>query len=168
MTALIKHIVIALTLICLPRAGDDRSSLAAKHVIMCDLFKYPEKFSGTMVTVDVYIAGKDLYIDDFAPGPPCSSYMRVHLEMPEKVKPSPSFHADSPRSLADLRSSLDKGYRAFATITGRFDAAYFWRDHKRNRVPGGYERGFGPHDSYDGRIIVKSIDDVRLMTSPGR
>jgi hypothetical protein len=48
--------------------------------------------------------------------------------------------------------------RIEATIEGRFDPVFVWRNHTRERMAGG--DGYGKNHNEDGRIVLQRMSDV--------
>jgi hypothetical protein len=134
---------------------------------LCDLYHNPEQYTGKMVKVRAAVAGDDLSIDSFTEKP-CPTYMRVIVIFPNRVKPAPGFDLIRDKSFEEFEDALhhDRPIHIDATFEGRFDAAFYWRDHKRIPVGPSDINGFGKNHKYDGRIVLHQVSDVVAKSRP--
>jgi hypothetical protein len=95
---------------------------------------------------------------------PCGKYMSIALEFPEKVSPKPSFDLEKDASFQKYEDALQKGMRLEATLEGRFDPVFTWKDRKRVRV--GEGAGYGKKHSADARLVVRKISEVDTRYLP--
>ena len=135
---------------------------------MCDLYEHPEQYAGRMVEIRANVSGIDLVLDDFSSQKSCTAYMRLHLEFPAQVKPTPGFDVLSGEAYNELFERLRRGMNVIATYEGRFDPLFVWRDHKRVRVGDGTDQGYGRNNRYDGRIVLRTVSDVQARPMPRR
>ena len=135
-----------------------------KKVTLCELAEHPDKYEGTIVETQASIGG-DLWIDDFS-GPKCSAYMKLLLAFPQNVKPEPTFALVRDENYEKLFDALHAGMNVVATFKGRFDPLFTWRNHIRERVGQGQEKGFGKNHQYDGRIVLYSVSVVVARRVP--
>jgi len=146
-----------------------RNEGAPLKVTMCDLYNDPQKYAGKMIEVRATIAGyRDPKLEQpaFAPQEPCaaSGYMTIGLELPQNAKPKPKFDLIRDESFQKYAEALQKPMRIEATLEGRFDPTFIWRNHKRERV--GEGEGYGKQDSEDGRLVLYRMSDVETKYIP--
>ena len=67
--------------------------------------------------------------------------MFMLAELPENVWPKPNFSLKVDTSVAEFRDALTKHVGLMATLEGRFDAVFVWREKKHIRLADG--KGFG-------------------------
>ncbi len=141
---------------------------APVKVTMCDLYTDPQKYAGKMIEVRATIRNRDLRIEQptFAPQPSCAApgYMTIGLELPQNVSPKPDFDLIRDESFQKYTEALQKPLRVEATLEGRFDPAFIWRNHKRERV--GEGEGYGKKHSEDGRLVLHKVSDVETKYIP--
>jgi hypothetical protein len=137
-------------------------------VTMCDLYEHPEQYAGKMIEVRANASGSDFSLGDFSNQKSCSAYMRLHLEFPQDIKPTPSFDLIRDDAANNFLGKMHEGMNVIATYEGRFDPAFVWRDQKRIRVGQGIEKGYGKKHRYDGRIVLQKISDVLARPIPHR
>jgi hypothetical protein len=141
---------------------------APLKVTMCDLYTDPQKYAGKMIEVRATIGNRDLRIErpTFAPQDPCaaSGYMAIGLELPQNVRPKPEFDLLRDESFQKYSDALQKPMRIEATLEGRFDPTFIWRNHKRERV--GEGEGYGKKHSEDGRLVLHKVSDVETKYIP--
>ena len=137
-------------------------------VTMCDLYEHPERYLGMMIEVRANVTSHDLALEDFSNEKPCPSYMRLHLEFPNSVKPPTAFDVVRNEAYDQLFKYLHRGMNVEATFTGRFDPVFVWRNHQRMRVSNGADQGYGKKNKFDGRIVLMSISDVLARPMPRR
>ncbi|MFN8009047.1 MAG: hypothetical protein U0V70_18865 [Terriglobia bacterium] len=138
-------------------------------VSYCDLVTNPEHFAGKMIEVRATIVGykaPSIEMPAFLPQELCSAYLNIALERPENIEPRPSFELEKDSSYQKYREALQKPTRIEATLEGRFDLAYVWKDRKRIRVAEG--SGFGRKHSADARLVLKRMSDVKTWQMPRR
>jgi hypothetical protein len=135
---------------------------------LCELYQHPEQYSGKIVRVRASVSGNDLSLEDFSERQSCSAYMRVHLELPESVKPKPGFDLVRDDTLNELFDALHKGMNVVATYDGRFDPAFVWHAHKREPIGQGQAKGYGKKQRYDGRIVLQRVTEVVARPMPRR
>jgi hypothetical protein len=138
-------------------------------VTMCDLYRDPQKYAGKMIEVRATITGhRDPKLERpaFAPQEPCegSGYMIIGLELPQNVKPKPEFDLLRDEPFQKYTEALQKPMRIEATLEGRFDPTFVWRNHKRERV--GEGEGYGKKRSEDGRLVLYKVSDVETKDAP--
>jgi len=90
--------------------------------------------------------------------------MTIGLEFPGNVKPNPQFDLIRDESFQKYAEALDKPMRIEATIEGRFDPVFIWRNHKRERVAEG--KGYGKKHYEDARIVLQKMSDVVTKYMP--
>jgi hypothetical protein len=144
---------------------------APLKVTMCDLYTDPQKYAGKMIEVRATIVGHHdptLEQPAFTPQDPCgaSAYMTTGLEIPQNVKPKPKFDLIRDESFQKYEEALAKSMRIEATMEGRFDPVFIWRNRKRERV--GEGEGFGKKHSKDARLVLHRISDVVTKYNPRR
>jgi len=137
----------------------DPAKSTRPRVTLCDLAEHPELYAGKIVETQASVIGSDLRIDDFS-GPKCQSYMRLYLAIPQDVKPAPGFDVVRDQNYQKLFDNLNRGMSVVATFEGRFDPLFTWRNHTRERVSQGREKGYGKKHQYDGRIVLYTVSDV--------
>ena len=137
----------------------------ATHVetTLCDLYQNPRQYTGKIVKVRGTVAGDELWIDTFTEKA-CPAYMRVTVVFPERVVPAPDFDLVRDESFKQLEAAIyhARPIHIEATFEGRFDGAFFWRDHKRIRIGPGTNKGYGKRHDYDGRIVLRQVSDVEV------
>jgi hypothetical protein len=165
-----KHFatVLSLVLFAMLSYGQMDKQDAPLSVTACDLYEHPDQYAGKTVEVRANVIGADLALDDFANQKSCSAYMKLHLELPQEAKPVPSFNLLRDEAYSDLVEKLQKGMNVTATVEGRFDPAFVWRDQKRSRVGVGTGEGYGKKHRYDGRIVLRKVSDVVARPIPRR
>jgi hypothetical protein len=136
------------------------------EVTLCDLYQHPEQYAGKMVKVRGAVGRNDLSLDDFSET--CPAYMRVIVVYPNRIKPSPGFELIRDKSFKQLEDAIyQQGpVHIDATFEGRFDAAFYWRDHKRIAVGQGQLKGYGKKHNYDGQIVLHQVSDVAAFSLP--
>jgi hypothetical protein len=132
---------------------------------LCDLYQHPDQYAGKMVKVRGTVAGNDLWIDAFTEKP-CPTYMRIIVVFPAQLKTSPGFDLVRDQSFKEFENAVyhPRPIGIEATFEGRFDAAFYWRDHKRIPVGQGELKGYGKKHDYDGQIVLLRVLDV--VTKP--
>ncbi len=136
---------------------------------LCDLYTHPEQFAGRMVEVRASLVGHhDPSIEYPASSrqDPCPAYMGILLEFPRDVTPQPPFHLETNAALKKYQEALKKPVRIEATLVGRFDPVFVWKNQRRQRV--GEGPGFGKEHSADARIVLRSIADITTWYIPRR
>lgn len=137
-------------------------------VTICDLYTDPQKYAGKMIEVRATIGNRDLRIErpTFTPQDSCaaSGYMSIGLELPQNVRPKPDFDLIRDESFQKYAEALQKLVRVEATLEGRFDPTFIWRNHKRERV--GEGDGYGKKHSEDGRLVLHKMSDVETKYIP--
>jgi hypothetical protein len=137
---------------------------------LCELYRNPQRYTGTMVRLRATIVGykrRFLALPTFTSQHECpDAYMSIALELPSAVRPNPGFVLNEDAQLKDYEKALQRGMRVEATLEGRFDAVRTWYDGKRVRVGPG--EGFGADRKADGRIILKTVREVRAEPLPRR
>lgn len=141
---------------------------APLKVTMCDLYNDPQKYAGKMIEVRATIGNRDLRIErpTFTPQDPCaaSGYMAIGLELPQNVRPKPEFDLIRDESFQKYSEALQKPMRIEATLEGRFDPTFIWRNHKRERL--GEGEGYGKKHAEDGRLVLHKLSDVMTKYIP--
>jgi hypothetical protein len=138
-------------------------------VSYCDLVTNPEQFAGKMIEVRATIVGyraPSVEMPAFSPQEPCSAYLNMALEFPNDVKPKPPFDLEKDSSYQKYQEALQKPMRIEATLEGRFDLVFVWKDRKRVRVAEG--SGFGKKHSADARLVLRTMSDVKTWYKPRR
>jgi hypothetical protein len=136
-------------------------------VALCDLYKNPEQYAGKMVQVRATIVGHgDPALEEavFTRQDPCGAYMSIALEFPQKVTPKPNFDLEKDSSFQKYEDAVQKGMRIEATLDGRFDPVFTWKDRKRVRV--GEGAGYGKKHSADARLVLQKMSDVDTRYLP--
>jgi hypothetical protein len=136
----------------------DQRSIPLK-VSMCDLYEHPDQYAGKTIEVRASVSSTDLSLEDFSNQKPCSQYMRIDLEFPDK-NTGPNVDLVRDEAFNSFFDKLHQGLNVIATFQGRFDPAFVWREHKRIRVGHGTEKGYGKKHRYDGRIVLQRLSDV--------
>jgi hypothetical protein len=139
---------------------------------LCNLYQHPDQFQGRLVKVRGGSVSS-LWIEDIlhdSPSEPCPAYLRIVVEYPDKLNPTPSFQLVRDESFRKLQEALNYGgpMRIDATYAGRFDVAFVWRDQKRINVGPGPGKGYGKKGEYDGRIVLNQVYDVWARPLPRR
>lgn len=160
--------LLVLVLFAMLSYGQMKTEDTPLKVTMCELYEHPEQYAGKMVEVRANVSGNDLALGDFSNQKSCSAYMRLHLELPQETKPAPSFNLVRGDAYSKLLQKLHQGMNVIATYEGRFDPAFVWRDHKRIRVSGTTDKGYGKKNRYDGRIVLRAVSDVLARPMPRR
>ena len=138
---------------------------------LCDLYQHPDQYAGKIVKVRGGSVG-DLRIEynilHDSHAEPCPTYMRLVVVFRDQIKPAPAFQLIRDESYKKLEEALHSTspIHMDATYKGRFDAAFFWRDHKRIKVDGSDVKGYGKKHEYDGRIVLHRVSDVWTMRLP--
>jgi hypothetical protein len=136
---------------------------------LCDLYTHPEQFAGKMIEVRASLVGhRDPSVESPASSrqEPCSAYMGIVLEFPDKVAPRPPFDLERDAAFQKYQDALQKPMRIEATLVGRFDPVFVWKDKHRLRV--GEGTGFGKKHSADARFVLRSMADVMTWYMPRR
>ena len=123
------------------------------RITMCDLYRNPEQYSGTIIAVRSSVSGNDLWIDDYAQSP-CPSWTKVVLVL---AKNNTELIKDSTYNL--FFDDLRKGMSVEATFVGRLDVAFVWRDHKRIFL-GTQKKGFGKKGDAGAQLVLQQISEV--------
>jgi hypothetical protein len=149
--------------------AQSQSEGAPLKVTICDLYNDPQKYAGKMIEVRATIAGyRDPKLEQpaFAPQEPCgaSGYMSIGLELPQNVRPKPEFDLIRDEAFQKYAEALQKPIRIEATLEGRFDPTFIWKNHKRERV--GEGEGYGKKHSEDGRLVLHKVSDVETKYIP--
>jgi hypothetical protein len=149
--------------------AQSQSEGAPLKVTICDLYNDPQKYAGKMIEVRATIAGyRDPKLEQpaFAPQAPCaaSGYMTIGLELPQNVRPKPEFDLIRDESFQKYAEALQKPMRIEATLEGRFDPTFIWRNRKRERV--GEGEGYGKKHAEDGRLVLYKMSDVKTKDMP--
>ncbi len=87
--------------------------------------------------------------------------MALIAELPDNVRPKPAFSLEPNASFTEFQGALNKHVALFATLEGRFDPVFVWREKKHIRV--GEGDGFGKKHRYDGRLVLRRISDVKTI-----
>jgi hypothetical protein len=129
--------------------------------------EHPEQYAGKIVKVRGTVGRHDLSIDDFAESP-CPAYMRVIVVYPNRINPSPGFELITDKSFKQLEDAVYQPgpVHIDATFEGRFDAAFYWRNHKRIAVGEGQLKGYAKKHDYDGQIVLHQVSDVAAFSLP--
>lgn len=136
---------------------------------LCALYESPAPYAGKFIRVRARVVGndlRDLWIEDVAACSAPTSYMFMLAELPENVLPKPPFSLELDTSFAEFRNALTKHVALMATLEGRFDAVFVWREKKHIRLADG--KGFGKKHKYDGRLVLREISDVKTIYLPYR
>jgi hypothetical protein len=152
------------------RAGSQHGSTSLK-VTICDLYADPQKYAGQMIEVRATIITyrePELEQPMLEPQERCAApgYMTIGLKFPGNIKPNPQFDLIRDESFQKYAEALDKPMRIEATIEGRFDPVFIWRNHKRERVAEG--KGYGKKHYEDARIVLQKMSDVVTKYMPDR
>jgi len=152
----------------LARAQSQSEGVPLK-VTICDLYSDPQRYAGKMIEIRATIAGyRDPKLEQpaFAPQKPCaaSGYMTIGLELPQNVRPKPDFDLIRDESFQKYAEALQRPMRIEATLEGRFDPTFIWRNHKRERV--GEGEGYGKKHVEDGRLVLYKMSDVKTRDMP--
>jgi hypothetical protein len=146
------------------RAGDE---LVPLKVSICDLYASPAVHSGKMIEVRATIVGRkrsSLEPPSFARQETCSDYLSIALESPDDVKPKPPFELQIDAAFEAYRQAQQNGMRIEATLQGRFDPVFAWKDRKRVRVGAG--EGFGDDRTADARLVLRKLSSVTVRPLP--
>jgi hypothetical protein len=138
-------------------------------VRLCDLYTHPEQFAGKMIEVRASIVGRrdpSIEFPASSKQQPCSAYMSIALEFPSAVAPKPHFDLERDGAFQKYQEALQKPVRIEATLVGRFDPAFVWKDRHRFRV--GEGPGFGKKHSSDARLVLRDMSDVVTWYMPRR
>jgi hypothetical protein len=151
--------------------GRPENETTPLKVTMCDLYTAPQKYAGKMIEVRATIVGyksPTLEAPAFVAPEPCAAaaYMTIALELPQIAKPKPDFELVRDESFKKYEEAIRKPMRIEATLQGRFDPVFVWKDHKRVRV--GEGQGYGKDHSADGRLLLRKIEDVATYYMPRR
>lgn len=79
-------------------------------------------------------------------------------------KPKPNFDLERDSSFQKYEDARQKGMRIEATLEGRFDPVFSWKDRKRVRV--GEGEGYGKKHSADARLVLYKMSDVDTRYLP--
>jgi hypothetical protein len=132
---------------------------------LCALYDSPVRYAGTFVRVRAHIIGRDLkelWIDTTCPA--ASVYMITLAELPENVRPKAPFSLELNSAFSEFKDALNRHVAITATLEGRFDPVFVWKEKKRLRVGAG--NGFGKKHRYDARLVLRKISDVRTFPLP--
>jgi hypothetical protein len=143
-------------------------SPAPVKVSYCDLVTRPEQFAGKMVEVRATIVGyraPSVEMPTFSPQEPCSAYLNIALEFPNDLASKP-FDPVRDATYQEYQQGLQKPMRIEATLEGRFELVFVWKD--RKRVKFGEGRGFGKKHSADARLVLRRMSDVVTRYLPRR
>jgi len=136
---------------------------------LCALYENPAPYAGKFVRVRARIIGhdlRDLWIEDVSACSKPTSYMFMLAELPENARPKPPFSLEMNPSLSDFREALPKHVALMATLEGRFDPAFVWKEKRHIGLAEG--EGFGKKHRYDGRLVLRRISDVKTIFLPYR
>ena len=123
---------------------------------LCALYESPARYAGNFVRVRARVMGhdlKDLWIEDVSACPAPTAYMSMLAELPDNVRPKPSFLLEPNASFLEFRDALHKHVALMAPLEGRLDPVFVWKEKKHH---------------YDGRIILRQISDVKTIFLPYR
>lgn len=140
-----------------------------RKVELCELYTHPAEFAGKMVEVRATIVGRhepSLESPASSRQAPCSAYMSIALEFPGDVTPRPAFDFAPGAPFQEYQEAIRRPTRIEATLVGRFDPVFVWKDQHRLRV--GTGTGFGKKHSADARLVLRSMSDVVVWTIPRR
>jgi hypothetical protein len=90
--------------------------------------------------------------------------MTIAMELPHNVTPKPDFDLERDDSFKDYQNALKKPTRIEATLEGRFDPVFVWRNRQRVRV--GEGKGYGKKHFADGRLVLHRMSDVVAWPIP--
>ena len=167
-----RYVLCALFTLALSYAfsgAQTRNDEAALKVRLCDLYEEPQAYAGKLISVRATIVGRDdptLEEQAFSKQEPCSGvvYMTIVMELPKNVTPKPNFELQRNDSFKEYLKALKKPARIEATLEGRFDPIFVWRDRQRIRV--GQGRGYGKKYSADARLVLRRMSDVVTWPIP--
>ena len=147
----------------MPKATLPTKALAESiKTTLCELAKDPSRFNGKMVSFRASIIGgrrgQEITLEDFTIREGCSAYMNIIMEMPVKVKPKPNFSFENDFSYQKFQAALREPVTIDATVDGRFDASFVWKNKMRLRV--GEGNGFGRKHRAEGRLVVVRLSGV--------
>jgi len=159
-----KSLCLVVVLLSSLARAQSQSAGAPLKVTICDLYNEPQKYKGKMIEVRATITGyrnPKLEQPAFAPQEPCgaSGYMTIGLELPQNVRPRPEFDLIRDESFQKYAEALQESMRIEATLRGRFDPTFIWRNRKRERV--GEGEGYGKNHADDGRLVLYKMSDVK-------
>src|SRR5882762_3874224 len=143
---------------CAGSRGQDAGKLV--EATLCDLYQHPDQYAGKMVKVRGTVAGNDMWIDTFTEKA-CPTWMRIIVVFPTQLKLSPGFDLVRDQSFKEFEDAMyhPRPIHIDATFEGRFDAAFYWRDHKRIPIGPGGVKGYGKKHDYDGQIVLHRVLD---------
>ncbi|MEI9977030.1 MAG: hypothetical protein WDO73_36260 [Ignavibacteriota bacterium] len=141
---------------------------APLKVTMCDLYENPALYAGRMVEFRASVIGygNDRHLDDFSRQEACSAYMWIAMQFPQDVKPKAEFNLERDVDFEKYENALHRGLNIEATVVGRFDPVFVWRDKHRVRVGPG--EGFGKKHLADGRLVLERMCDITTHYVPKR
>ena len=108
---------------------------------LCALYESPSQYAGKFVQLRARVIGhnvNDLWIEDVSVCSTPTAYMFMLAE-----------------------DALPRHVALMATLEGRFDPVFVWKDKKQVRVGEGDR--FGKKHRYDGRIVVRKITSVKTI-----
>jgi|SRR5712671_7801093 len=137
-------------------------------VSLCELQSHPELYSGKLVKVRAGIRGdlKDARLTELLIAEPCFTYLNIIVELPEGVRPTPSFELTRDKAFKEYLDALGSHLMVQATLEGRFDVTFKWQDRKRVRI--GEGKGFGKGNVGDARLVLRRVSDVEKRPFPPR
>jgi len=94
--------------------------------------------------------------------------MRLIVVFPDQVKPAPGFDLVKDKSFKEFEDALyhPRPIDIGATFEGRFDAAFYWKNHKRIAVGQAQVKGYGKKHDYDGQIVLHQVSDIVAKPLP--
>lgn len=149
-------------------AGQPNEDTPTK-VTLCDLFTNPAQYAGKMVEFRGTLSGyrnPSVELPSFSKPESCSAYMTIVLELPQTVSPKPNFDLVRDEAFQKYEAAMSKPMRIEATLEGRFDPVFAWKDRKRVRI--GEGPGFGKSHSADARLVLRKLSDVETRVMPRR
>jgi len=116
------------------QAGDAE---AVTETTLCALYESPARYAGNFVRVRARVIGvdlKDLGIDDVSACSAPTAYMFMLAELPDNVRPKPSFSLEPNASFSEFRDALHKHVALLATLEGRFDPVFVWKERSTSEL----------------------------------
>jgi hypothetical protein len=116
-----------------------------------------------MIEIRTYIAG-NIYPHFDMPASvqqgPCnaSGRMSIGIELPQDVNPKPDFDLIRDESFFAFQNLNKQPPWIEATVEGRFDPVFIWRNNHRVKIGEGV--GFGPQNNVDARVVLHRVSDV--------
>jgi hypothetical protein len=139
------------------------------EVTLCELYQHPEQYQGRIISVRGTILGyKEIWIETPTSQrvPTRPAYMTILLDAPENIRPKPFFKLEKDEAYRQYENAQSKGMRIEATLEGRFDPVFTWKEQKRIRV--GEGQGFGKKHRADARIALRRMSDLKTWVLPRR